>query len=55
MQLQKAKSNIVAAQKKQKEHHDKKRAKPLCYNTGAIVLVKDFTQKKHKGGKLDLK
>ena len=53
--LQKAKLNIVAAQKKQKEHYDKKRAKPLCYNTGAIVLVKDFTRKKRKGGKLDPK
>ena len=35
-QLQKAKSNTVATQKKQKEYYDKRRAKPLCYNTGAI-------------------
>ena len=35
-QLQKAKSNIIAAQKKQKEHYDKRRAKPLYYNTGAM-------------------
>ena len=32
-----------------------KRAKPLCYKVGALVLVKDFTRKKHKGGKLDPK
>lgn len=53
--LQKAKANIVDAQRKQKKHYDTKRAKPLCYKTGALVLVKDFTRKKRKGGKLDPK
>ena len=51
--LQTAKANIVTAQKKQKAHYDKKRAKPLCYKVGAIVLVQDFKRKKRKGGKLD--
>ena len=51
--LRTAKANIVTAQKKQKAHYDKIRAKPLCYKVGAIVLVKDFKRKKRKGGKLD--
>ena len=51
--LQAAKTNIVTAQRKQKEHYDKKRAKPLCYKVRALVLVKDFKRKKRKGGKLD--
>ena len=53
--LQKAKVNILNAQKKQKDYYDRKRANPLCYKSGALVLVKDFTQKKRKGGKLDAK
>ena len=53
--LQKAKENISAAQRKQKQHYDKKRARPICYKIGALVLVKDFTRKKRKGGKLDPK
>ena len=36
-------------------YYDKKRANPLCYKAGAFVLVKDFTHKKCKGGKLDAK
>ena len=41
--------------KKQKDYYDKNRANPLCYKAGALVLVKDFTRKKCKGGKLDAK
>ena len=51
--LQKAKANIRNAQRKQKEYYDKKRANLLCFRAGALILVKDFTRKKHKGGKLD--
>ena len=53
--LQKAKVNTCNAQRKQKDYYDKKRANPLCYKTGAFVLVKDYTRKKRKGGKLDAK
>lgn len=53
--LHKAKVNILNAQKKQKDYYDRKRANPLCYKAGALVLVKDFTRKKRKGGKLDAK
>ena len=53
--LQIAKANILNAQKKQKDYYDRKRANPLYYKSGALVLVKDFTRKKRKGGKLDPK
>ena len=45
------KSNIEQAQKKQKEYYDLKHG--ACFNVGSVVLKKDFTCKKHKGGKLD--
>ena len=41
--LEKAKVNIICAQQKQKE------------DVGALVLKKDFTKKKRKGGKLNSK
>ena len=54
-QLEEAKSNILAAQKKQKETYDRKRAIVTPHAVGTFVLVKDFTRKKRKGGKLDQK
>ena len=53
--LQQVKNNIVKAQKKQNEQYDKKHANPPCYRVGVKVLKKDFTRKKRKGGKMDLK
>ena len=50
-----AKSNIAAAQKKQKEHYDRKHSKPGAYQAGTKVLMRDFTRKKRKGGKMDPK
>ena len=54
-QLEEAKSNILAAQKKQKETYDRKRAIVTPHAVGTFVLVKDFMRKKRKGGKLDQK
>ena len=45
--------NIKRAQRKQKEHYDLKHGATSCFGVGAVVLKKDFTQKKRKGGKLD--
>ena len=45
------KENIKQAQQKQKEHYDLKHG--ACFNIGSLVLKKDFTRKKCKGGKLD--
>ena len=54
--LEESKQNIVCAQKKkQKELYDKKHAKPHLYEPGQLVLKKDFTRSKRKGGKLDAK
>lgn len=53
--LDRAKSNIIKAQQKQKEAYDKKHSCPEVYKLGAVVLKKDFTRKKRKGGKLDAK
>ena len=53
--LEEAKQNILCAQKKQKELYDKKHAKPHLYEPGQLVLKKDFTRSKRKGGKLDAK
>ena len=52
-QLQTVKDNIIAAQEKQKRDYDKKHAKPSLFQVGALVLAKDHTRKKRKGGKLD--
>ena len=51
MRLGEAKGNILAAQEKQKAAYDKKHAKPDCFQEGELVLKKDFTRKKRKGGK----
>ena len=53
--LDQAKSNIIKAQQKQKEAYDKKHSCLEAYKLGAVVLKKDFTRKKRKGGKLDAK
>ena len=52
--LETAKSNLTAAQKKQKQHYERKCSKPGAYQVGTKVLMKDFTRKK-KGVKLDPK
>ena len=52
-QLEEAKRNILEAQRKQKEVYDKKHAKPDQYKIGQLVLKKDFTHRKRKGGKLE--
>ena len=54
-QLEEAKENILCAQKKQKEQYDKKHVKPHLFQPGQLVLKKDFTRRKRKGGKLDSK
>ena len=53
MRLEEAKSNILVAQEKQKAAYDKKHAKPDWFKKGELVLKKDFTRKKRKGGKFD--
>ena len=57
--LEEAKANIVSAQQKQKqkqkEIYDCKYHQPKVFAIGAIVLKKDFTRKKRRGGKLDTK
>ena len=53
--LDEAKQNILEAQQKQKETYDRKHAKPECYKIGELVLKKDFTRKKRKGGKLEIR
>lgn len=47
------KANIEQAQKKQKEYYDQKHGAASCFGVGSMVLKKDFTRKKRKGGKLD--
>ena len=47
------KENIEQAQKKQKEHYDLKHGAASCFSIGSVILKKDFTRKKRKGGKLD--
>ena len=53
--LKEAKCNILKAQAKQKKDCDKRRNFPQMFQVGAIVLKKDFTRRKRKGGKLDSK
>ena len=53
--LRTAKKNIMRAQKKQKEAYDKKHHCPEVFEVGRLVMKKDFTWKKRKGGKLDPK
>lgn len=49
------KSNIHHAQQKQEEQYNKKHSTSRGFKVGEIVLKKDFTRKKRKGGKLDSK
>ena len=49
------KENIEQAQKKQKERYDLKHGAASCFGVGSVVLKKDFTRKKRKGGKLDFR
>ena len=44
--LKSVKANIVTAQKRQKEHYDRKHSNPEVFAIGALVLKKDFTHKK---------
>ena len=53
--LQDAKKNILRAQAKQKAAYDRRHCHPEVFRVGAMVLKKDFTRKKRKGGKLDPK
>ena len=53
--LEEARANILYAQQKQKEAYDKKHFIPECFQVGSVVLKKDFTRRKRKGGKLDEK
>lgn len=53
--LQEAKKNIIHAQAKQKAAYDKKHFNPEVFKVASMVLKKDFTRKKRKGGKLDAK
>ena len=53
--MEKAKTNILIAQQRQKKAYDRKHANPEVFKVGAVVLKKDFTRKKRKGGKLDSK
>ena len=53
--LQKAKANIMQAQENQKKAYDCKHFDPHVFKVGMLVLKKDFTRRKRKGGKLDPK
>ena len=53
--LEKAKQNVEGTQEKQKADYDKKHANPSVYAIGSKVLVKDFTLKKRKEGKLNFR
>lgn len=53
--LETAKANILKAQKNQKIAYDRKHSCPHTFQLQALVLKKDFTRKKRKGGKLDCK
>lgn len=46
--LQRVKTNIIKAQKKQKEDYDKKHAKPPSFNEGAKVLKRFEMEKKKR-------
>ena len=50
-----AKRNILAAQERQKQYYDAKRANPHLFMVGEQVLLKDFGRKKRKGGKLTMR
>ena len=50
-----AKMKIKEEQTQQKHYYDLRHYQPDMYIAGALVLMKDLTRKKRKGGKLDLK
>ena len=52
--LERVKENILVAQQRQKAQYDLKHSNPVVFQVGAIVLKKDFTRRKRKGGKMDL-
>ena len=47
------KTNIEEAQAKQKEQYDRKHTLSGFFSVGALVLKKDFTRKRRRGGALD--
>ena len=47
------KENIAKAQTKQKQYYDRRHGAASCFGVGSLVLKKDFTRSKRKGGKLD--
>ena len=47
------KANIEQAQIKQKEYYDKKHTLLGTFTNGSLVLKKDFTRKRRRGGALD--
>ena len=53
--LEKAKQNVEAAQEKQKADYNKKHANLSVHAIGSKVLVKHFTHKKRREGKLDFR
>lgn len=53
--IDKAKQNIEVAQEKQRAHYNRKHASMFTYNLGSKVLVKDFSRKKRKEGKMDFR
>ena len=53
--LEKAKETIIRAQQQQKEVYNRKHYSPEVYKLGSVVLKKDFSRKKRKGGKMDEK
>ena len=50
--LEEAKGNIIAAQLRQKEAYDKKHCKPGQFQCNQLALLRNFSRKKVKGGKL---
>ena len=50
---QAVKANIAKAQAKQKKYYDERHGAASCFGVGAVVLKKDFTRGKRKGGKMD--
>ena len=53
--LQQVAMNIKVAQNKYKKQYDKKHTKASDFCIGQLVLKKDFTCKKTKGGKLSIR
>ena len=45
--------NIAVAQEKQKRYYDLKHGAASCFKVGSVVLKKDFTRKRRRGGKMD--